>query len=107
MRKVILLFLIIGIIFPFPSYSQNYNFLRKLVRGVANVSLASFEIPRQMIKVTQKEGDLAGIFWGPLKGITYTLGRTLLGVYETGFFLLPPYSPLVEPEFIFEFEGEE
>ena len=82
-------------------YAQDYNALRKISRGVVNTSLGWTEIVRQMIEVNEEEGEVAGFFWGSLKGLVYALGRTLTGVYEVATFLLPPYSSLVEPEFIF------
>ncbi len=100
----IILCLILCFSLAFPVLAQDYNPLRKFVRGVVNVSLGFIEIPRQMIKVKQDSGDLAGLFWGSLKGMTFMIGRALVGVYEVSTFLLPPYLPLVEPEFIFQQE---
>jgi len=79
---------------------SDQNPLRKIARGTVNVTLGWTEIPRQMIKVNKANGDIAGIFWGPLKGFAYFLGRTAVGVYEVTTFLLPPYKPVVNPEFI-------
>lgn len=79
---------------------SDQNPLRKIARGTVNVTLGWTEIPRQMIKVNKASGDVAGVFWGPLKGFAYFLGRTAVGVYEVTTFLLPPYKPVVNPEFI-------
>jgi putative exosortase-associated protein (TIGR04073 family) len=91
----------------FSLYAQDYNPLRKIARGTVNLSLGWTEIFRQTIKVTEEKGDIAGIFWGPLKGLTFALGRTTLGVCEIATFIFPPYRALVEPEFIFSEGGEE
>jgi len=37
----------------------------------------------------------------PVKGVSYFVGRTVLGIYEITTFLIPPYKPVVTPEFIF------
>jgi putative exosortase-associated protein (TIGR04073 family) len=91
-------------LFSFPLYAQNYNPLRKIARGVVNTSLGWLEIPRQMIKVNEKKGDIAGIFWGTLRGLSFALMRTTVGVYEVATFIIPPYKEVVEPEFIFSEE---
>lgn len=79
---------------------SDQNPLRKIARGTVNATLGWTEIPRQMIKVNKENGDIAGVFWGPLKGFAFFLGRTAVGVYEVTTFLLPPYKPVVNPEFI-------
>ncbi len=79
---------------------SDQNPLRKIARGTVNVTLGWTEIPRQMIKVNKENGDIAGVFWGPLKGFAFFIGRTAVGVYEVTTFLLPPYKPVVKPEFI-------
>jgi putative exosortase-associated protein (TIGR04073 family) len=79
---------------------SDQNPLRKIARGTVNATLGWTEIPRQMIKVNKDSGDIAGVFWGPLKGFAYFIGRTAVGVYEVTTFLLPPYKPVVNPEFI-------
>ncbi len=100
-------------LFVGPVYSQEHNPLRKLARGAANIALCWVEVPRQMLHVTAGESekvtnDVAGAFWGPVKGLSYCVGRLFLGVYETATFLIPPYKNLVSPEFIFtEEEGVE
>jgi putative exosortase-associated protein (TIGR04073 family) len=79
---------------------SDQNPLRKIARGTVNATLGWTEIPRQMIKVNKESGDIAGAFWGPLKGFAFFIGRTAVGVYEVTTFLLPPYKPVVNPEFI-------
>lgn len=92
------------LIFPLAIYAQDYNPLRKAVRGGANVLLSAAEVPRQIFSVTKNEGQLTGLFWGPLKGMLYMLGRTIVGGYEVATFIIPPYQPVVEPEFVFSEE---
>jgi putative exosortase-associated protein (TIGR04073 family) len=76
------------------------NPLRKIARGSVNTTLGWIEIPRQIIKVNREKGDIAGMFWGPLRGFAYFMGRTAVGLYEVTTFLIPPYKPVVTPEFI-------
>ncbi len=87
------------------GYAQDYNPLSKLGRGMANICLGWTEIFRQMIKVKEEReepaGDIAGFFWGPLKGISYFITRTVVGAYEIATFVAPTYKPLIEPEYIF------
>jgi len=86
-------------------YAHDYNPLSKLGRGMANVCLGWTEVFRQMIKVKEENeepaGDIAGVFWGSLKGLSYSITRTLVGGYEIATCIVPPYTPLIEPEYIF------
>ena len=104
MLKRACVFLIILQLLSLPVYAGDYNALRKLSRGIVNTLLAGIELPRQMMKVNEAEGTVAGVFWGPLKGLFCALKRTAVGVYEIASFPLPRYTPLLEPEFIFEEE---
>lgn len=87
-------------------YANDNNPLRKLMRGVANLSLCWIELGRQPIKVGEDEGDISGATWGVAKGVGYTVGRAVLGAYELCTFALPPYRYLVEPEFILSNDKE-
>jgi len=79
---------------------SDQNPLRKVARGAVNATLGWVEIPRQMMKENKTKGDIAGVFWGPLKGFAFFVGRTAVGIYEVTTFLIPPYKPVVNPEFI-------
>ncbi|MDP2923055.1 MAG: exosortase system-associated protein, TIGR04073 family [Candidatus Omnitrophota bacterium] len=83
------------------------NPLRKIARGTVNTTLGWLEIPRQTIKVNKEKGDIAGAFWGPLKGFAFFVKRTAIGIYEVTTFLLPPYKSVIEPEFIFADEEDD
>lgn len=108
MRKKVLSVAIVCAIFLLPlcAYAEqeelSYTSLRKVARGAVNFSFGWLEIPKQIGKVNSEKGDLAGFFWGPLKGIRCFLQRTWAGVVEMTTFLIPPYEPRLEPEFIFE-----
>jgi len=111
MIKVMFLLVFILQILISPVYAENYNALRKFGRGVTNIVLSCAEVPRQMIKVKeevgQPGGDIAGLFYGTLRGVGYWVGRTCIGVYELTTFMIPSYKPVVEPEFIFSDQEEE
>ena len=86
---------------------SEYTPFRKMARGLSNVTLCWVEIPRQAIKASKKEKDTRGLFWGSIKGLTYTATRFCVGVYEIVTFLAPPYKPIVDPEFIFSEDEKE
>ncbi|MDD4955577.1 MAG: exosortase system-associated protein, TIGR04073 family [Candidatus Omnitrophica bacterium] len=87
--------------------TSDQNPLRKVARGAVNTTLGWVEIPRQMIKENKDKGDIAGVFWGPLKGFAFFVGRTAVGLYEVTTFLIPPYKPVVKPEFILSDEDSD
>jgi putative exosortase-associated protein (TIGR04073 family) len=89
-----------------PVFANDTNPLRKLVRGFVNLGLCMAELGRQPMHTAKEEGDLAGATWGLAKGFAFTVGRAVLGAYEVSTFILPPYRPLVEPEFIFSDEED-
>ena len=77
--------------------------MRKLGRGVANITTGAAELPLTMEQTAKEEGELAGATVGTLKGIGKAAGRMLAGGFETLTFLFPNpqvgYTPLVYPEF--------
>lgn len=101
MKRLFTIFLISNL-FILPVFAQDYNALRKLGRGVVNVSFGWVEVPLQMTKVKKETNELGGMFWGALKGLAFMVGRTFVGTYEVVTFLIPSYAPVVEPEFIFK-----
>lgn len=111
MVKIIFLLAFILQLLISPVYAESYNALRKFARGATNIVLSCVEVPRQMIKVReeigQPGGDIAGFFYGMLKGASYWVGRTCIGVYEVSTCIIPSYKPIVEPEFIFSDQEEE
>lgn len=79
--------------------------LRKLGRGLANVATGVLEVPRTTELVTRKDGAIAGMTVGLVKGLWNGVVRELAGVYETvTFFVEAPkgFEPLVHPEFVWE-----
>ena len=78
--------------------------LRKLGRGVANVTTAGLELPYKICRVNDDQGPLAAISVGVLSGVGAAVTRSFAGMVEIGTFLFPldhyGYGPLVKPEFL-------
>jgi len=106
-RKAVVLVMVVGILLCVPAAYAHENHepnpATKLGRGATNILTGWIEIPKQ-IYLTSKEYDpFTGLVFGSVKGACYAVLRTGTGVFDTTFFVLPPYtSPLMEPEFVFE-----
>lgn len=93
-----------------PSYASTP--FTKLGRGLGNIVTGWLEFPVQIMRTTESDGSFAGGFIGPIKGLAFGIGRTLMGVFETVTFILPnhasgpdaqsedAYGPIIEPEFV-------
>lgn len=86
------------------GYCQNMG--RKAFRGIANVALSPFEIPKTVVNTFYKElGACDSIFLGIPNGIANMVKRCAIGVYETATFPFPfpeGYMPIMEPEFMWD-----
>lgn len=80
--------------------------LRKLGRGLSNCVTFPIEIPNQISKTNNTDGAMAAFTYGVVKGITMTMFRAVVGVYEVATFPIPfpkNYEPiLTDPEFMLE-----
>jgi len=77
--------------------------LRKLGRGVANIGTGVLELPINIVAVTEEDGYVAGVTYGIVKGLAWSVLRTMVGVYEVVTFPIPfpqDYEPVLEPEFL-------
>ena len=78
--------------------------VRKLGRGLANVTLGLLELPFRISVVYEGHGVGAAAFWGSLAGIQAAVTRMVVGAVEVVTFPLPlprvGYGPIVEPEFL-------
>ena len=78
---------------------------RKLGGGLANVVSAPFELLRESYLVGSKDGGLAGMTVGLVRGIGSAIIREGAGLIEVLTFYapvpVPDFQPLVKPEFIF------
>ncbi len=77
--------------------------IRKLGRGIANIGTGILELPINIVNVTEEDGYIAGVTYGVMKGLAYSLLRVAVGAYETVTFIVPVpfhYDPVLEPEFL-------
>lgn len=77
--------------------------IRKLGRGLANLSTGFLEVPINIVDAAEEEGFIAATTYGLVRGLAMALLRTGIGVYETVTFLIPlpwRYEPILEPEFL-------
>ena len=98
-KKAICIFLVI--FFGLSSLSYAQGPMTKLGRGAANVLTGWIEIPKEIVTVTEDEGDIRGLFVAPLTGLWKALVRTTAGVYEVLTFVIPvpaDYEAVVYPE---------
>ena len=94
-----------------PSEAASTPF-SKLGRGLGNILTGWLEIPAQIGQTTETQGSFAGLTVGPLKGLAFGIGRTVMGVVEAVTFPLPnhasgpdvlqedAYGPVLDPEFV-------
>jgi putative exosortase-associated protein (TIGR04073 family) len=86
----------------FDKEPEHHHAGRKLGRGFANVLFGVVEVPNQITRERSEHGGAAAVTYGLGKGVAFWFGRTLLGAYEIATFPIPPYRPLVKPEFPIE-----
>lgn len=72
--------------------------IRQLGRGLANVGFGFLEIPASILDVKDEDGEIAGLTYGPLRGVFRCCVREVVGVLEVATFPLA-FEPIVEPEF--------
>ena len=85
-----------------PTYVNGVT--RKLGRGIANVATAPLEILRHPVLVDERDGRVAGLTIGLIRGAIWTVWRAVGGAWEVVTFPLPipgGFRPVVEPEFVF------
>lgn len=100
--KVILTGLLVATILLIATDCFAENALDKLNRGLANGILGWVEVPREIVNISQDYTPFGGISYGTVKGTAKGTGRTIVGVYDTATFLVPPYDYIIiEPEFPF------
>ena len=101
-KKLLIVMLLLGFAFCFSAYAEE-NAGSKLGRGLSNIATGWVEVPKQIYLTSRDKDPFYGLFYGGAKGITDGLLRTVTGIYDTTFFLLPPYDEAyLEPEFVFE-----
>ena len=91
--------------------------VEKLGRGIANVAFGPLEILIRGWDVTQELGGIAGINYGPLKGVAYCIAREVVGVIDIVTFPVPlpdcpedpegfgaGYGPIMRPAWVVDIE---
>ena len=63
--------------------------VEKLGRGITNAGFCFLEIPMKWSEVSSEKGALAGLTYGTLKGVCYTVARACVGVVDIATFLFP------------------
>ena len=77
--------------------------LRKLQRGFLNIALSPMELTNELAIEKHENDDQMPPSWmtGTVRGIAFTAGRALAGVYDIATFPIPfpkEYGPIVQPE---------
>ena len=108
MKRLILLALFTGFILQTePAFAQGTTdkVVRKLGRGLVNVTTGWLELPMQISSGMSESGGVEGFFFGLGKGVVWTVLREGAGVYDTATFLFPvpsDYGPLMQPPTVFK-----
>ncbi len=87
--------------------------MEKLGRGITNVAFSVLEIPMKWSEVSSEKGALAGLTYGTLKGVCYTIARIGVGVVDIITFPFPlpdcpddledvgwGYGPIMRPAWV-------
>ncbi len=101
-----LLFLALIAVFSQTSFAaemESSGPLRKLQRGFLNIALSPMELTNELAIEKHENDDQMPPSWmtGTVRGIAFTAGRALAGVYDIATFPIPfpkEYGPIVQPE---------
>ncbi|MBE6358015.1 MAG: exosortase system-associated protein, TIGR04073 family [Lentisphaerae bacterium] len=87
--------------------------VEKLGRGITNAAFCFLELPMKWTDVTEEKGSLAGLTYGTLKGVCYTVGRVFVGAIDIVTFPFPlpgcpddledvgwGYGPIMKPAWV-------
>ena len=91
--------------------------VEKLGRGIANVAFGPLELLMKGWDVTQEQGGIAGVTYGPLKGVCYVIAREVVGVVDIVTFPFPlpgcpddpndagwGYGPIMRPAWVVDIQ---
>ena len=117
--KVFLVTLFVSIVMVGGSFSAQASDawimrpMEKLGRGITNVAFSFLEIPMAWTDVSEEKGNLAGITYGTLRGVCYTIARIGVGVVDVVTFPFPlpdcpddaedvgwGYGPIMRPAWV-------
>lgn len=88
---------------PFYHINETEKRVRKLCRGVANVTLCAAEVPVQMFRESYRSSPITGSITGAGKGVVKGAQRLVVGCWEIVTFYHPmknDYAPYIEPEIV-------
>ncbi|HCM42289.1 MAG TPA: hypothetical protein DIS66_03115 [Candidatus Omnitrophica bacterium] len=108
MKKLLFLALIAAVSqTSFAAEMEESGPLRKLQRGFLNIALSPMEISNELAVEKHENHDQMPPSWmtGLVRGIGFTAGRALAGVYDIVTFPIPlpkEYGPIVQPELPWE-----
>jgi len=105
MKKLLLIAAILTSV-SIPSYAAELaesGPIRKLQRGFLNIALSPMEISNELAVEKHENHDQMPPSWmtGLVRGIGFTAGRALAGVYDIVTFPIPfpkEYGPIIQPE---------
>ena len=91
----------------------------KLSRGIANIALCWAEIPISWYETSNEMGGIAGITYGTLKGLCFTLARVGVGLTDIFTFPIPlpncpddptgygsGYGPIMTPAWVIDVDHD-
>ena len=80
---------------------KEYTVFDKFSRGLYNAATFYFEIPITIYEVSVEENPLLGILYGMPLGFAKAIIRMTAAAIEITTSPLPPFEPIVEPEYLF------
>jgi len=78
---------------------SEYTAERKLGRAIANLIYSPLEIPEQITRRIDQNGDNAAFSWGVVDGVSKMFQRMGYGVYELVTFWAPTYKCTYQPPY--------
>lgn len=76
---------------------HDQNAMRKLSRGLANVSFGITELPATIEAMNERHGNAAACSYGIVSGVSRTLARLGVGLYDIITFPVPSYRGSYAP----------
>ena len=97
------------VLISLPAGAWAQDPIHKMGRGVVNVLTGWLELPKQIHLGAQESNPVTGLAQGTLKGMSLTLLRTGIGIYEAVTFPIPypehfasPYEPMELSDYSWE-----
>jgi putative exosortase-associated protein (TIGR04073 family) len=89
-----------------PAADAQYTAASKAGRGLAAMTCGFLEIPGNIVKVSEEQGQVYGFTLGFVEGLGRLVVRELVGVYEfvsSPFEVPEGYRPILEPEYPWDY----